>query len=161
MKEMNLEDLFISKLNVLYDVETALVKAIPKMVKAASDPDLKEGLKGHLEETKNHVERLEKAFKFLDKKPKKLKSEAIRGLIKDGEWVIKNIKPETARDAALARAAQYVEHYEMAGYRGAVSWAEELEEGEVASLLEETLAEEVGSDGTLEEVAERIEKEVI
>jgi ferritin-like metal-binding protein YciE len=160
MKNSNLKDLLINKLKVLYDVESELVKALPKMVKASSDPELREGFNGHLAETKNHVQRLEKIFSILEEKPAKLKSEAIRGLIADTEWVIKNVKPENAKDANLARAAQYVEHYEMAGYIGAMSWAQELGQNEIASLMSETYEEEKSGDEALEKVGSKIQKEI-
>jgi ferritin-like metal-binding protein YciE len=161
MKYMNLKDLLVTKLCVLYDVEHALVKALPKMAKAATNSELKKGFNDHLTETKNHVTRLEKAFSILDVPPKKTKSEAIRGIIEDGEWVIKNVKPENALDANLARAAQYAEHYEIAGYFAAISWAKELGEDQVADLLEETLEEEKKGDKTLNEVGEKIQKEIL
>lgn len=158
---MNLRELFIQKLCALYDVENSLIKALPKMAKAATDPDLENAFADHLIETENHVARLEKVFTLLDEAPKKLKSEAIRGLVKDGEWVIKNVKGDNALDANLARAAQYVEHYEMAGYMGAVSWAEDLELGEVESILKETLTEEKDSDEKLDQIGSKIQKKII
>ncbi len=161
MKNMNLKDLLIKKICVLYDVETYLVKSIPKMAKAATDTDLEDAFTDHLIETENHVARLEKIFAILDLKPKKLASEAIRGLVEDGKWVIDNITPGNARDANLARAAQYVEHYEMAGYMGAISWAEDLELGEVESLLKETLTEEKEADLKLDEIGSKIQKEIL
>jgi ferritin-like metal-binding protein YciE len=161
MKTMNLKDLLINKIQVLYDVETSLVKALPKMQKAATDRDLKNGFADHLVETKNHVKRIENIFSLLNISPKKLKSEAIRGLIKDGEWVVGHTSPKDALDASLARAAQYVEHYEMAGYMGAISWAEDLEMGEVESLLKETLAEEKAANEKLDEAGSKIQKETL
>lgn len=161
MKLMNLNDLFENKICALYDIETSLVKAIPKMAKAASDPDLKNAFNDHLMETRNHVLRLEKIFSILGVKPKKLKAEAIRGLIADGEWVTKNVKPYAALDANLARAAQYVEHYEIAGYTGAISWAEDLQQGEIQDLLKETLAEEKAGDEKLGELGERLQKDIL
>jgi ferritin-like metal-binding protein YciE len=161
MKYQNLKDLLISKISALYDIENVLVKALPKLAKAARNAELKEGFETHLAETKNHVQRLEKAFSLLDTPAKKLKCEGIRGIVEDGEWVIKNIKPETALDANLARAAQYAEHYEIAGYMGAISWAKELGEDEVASLLTETLEEEKEADKTLDKAGEKLQKEIV
>ncbi len=161
MKNMNLMDLFVKKISALYDVETHLLKALPKMAKAATNPDLASAFADHLVETENHVARLEKIFAILDLQPKKLKSEAIRGVTLDGEWVIKNISPDSALDASLARAAQYVEHYEMAGYMGAISWAEDLDLGEVESLLKETLLEEKEADQKLDELGSILQKEIL
>ncbi len=150
---MTLHDLLITKMQSLYDVEHEITKALPKMAKAASDAELKSGFEEHLEQTKGQIERLEKAFELLNEKPKKLKSEAIRGLIADGEWVIKNVEGSEALDANLIAAAQYVEHYEIAGYGSAVEWAREMGHTEVADLLEETLEEEEATDEKLNELA--------
>ena len=158
---MNLEDLLINKLCALYYVENAMVKSLPKLAKAATDADLKNGFTEHLEETKGQVERLEEIFSMFEMKPKKLQSEAMDGLVADGEWIIKNVAPEEARDANLARAAQLVEHYEIAAYSAAISWAEELGLEEIATLLKETLAEEENTDEKLEITGTKIQKEIV
>ncbi len=148
-KEHSLYELLVQKLQSLYDVETVLVKAIPKMVAAASDPDLKQNLRVHLDETRTQVSRIENALEILGEKPKKLKVEAIRGLVKDGEWVIKNVSGDDALDANLITAARYIEHYEIAGYTGAKKWAKLLNEEKVCALLEDSLAEERAADEKL------------
>jgi ferritin-like metal-binding protein YciE len=148
-----LNDLFLLKIKALYDVENQLVKALPKMAQKASDPDLKAGFKDHLQETKGHVARLEKIFASLKLRPQATKVEAIRGLIKDGEWVMKNVKNKEALDAALIGAAQYVEHYEMAGYGAAAEWAKLLGMDAAAKLLAQTLEEEEGADEKLNDLA--------
>ncbi len=160
-EEMNLNDLLITKVSALYDVENNLIKALPKMAEAATDPDLIAGFEEHLEETKNQVGRLEEIFALLDADPEKIKVEAIRGLIADGEWVIKNVHGDEARDANLIRVAQYIEHYEIAGYRGAIAWAKTLGKDDVADLLEETLEEEVMADEKLDEAGEIIDQTVV
>jgi ferritin-like metal-binding protein YciE len=160
-KTMDLRDLLIIKLNALYDTEKSIIKAVPKLAKAATNEKLRQGLNEHLEETREHARRLERAHSILNEKPKKLAVDAIEGLISDGDWVVKHVKPEPALDAAIARAAQSVEHYEIAGYTGAVSWAEELGENEIASLLNQTLQEEIASDEKLSEVAEELQKEIL
>ncbi len=156
-----LPELFVVKIQALYDVEQQLVKALPKMAKVATDQDLKEAFRDHLEETRFHVTRLENIFDLLGIKRKKLPAEAIRGLIADGEWCVKNIAKGEALDATLAGAARYVEHYEIASYLSAQAWAELLGEKEIASLLEDTLKEEVQSDEKLSElggaVSERLQ----
>jgi len=124
------------------------------MAKAASNKQLQDAFTQHLEETQNHVIRLEEAMERLDVPAKKEKVEAIRGLIKDGEWCIKNIKNPEARDASLIAAAQYVEHYEMAGYGAARTWAEEMGHDEIADILQETLDEEGEADKKLTALAE-------
>ncbi len=153
-KYETLQDLFVLKLQALYDIENELVKALPKMAKNATDQDLKEGFTMHLDETRTQVERLEQAFTLLEMKPTKTKVEAIRGLAKDAEWVMKNVHEDEARDAAMISAARYVEHYEMAGYLTAIQWAEELGYDEIRNLLEETLQEEMGADDKLADLAE-------
>lgn len=151
--EVTLHDLFIIKMQSLYDVESELVKALPKMAKKSTNADLKKGFEDHLEETKNHVTRLEQVFESIGQKPKKLKVEAIRGLTADAKWVMDNVKNPEALDAALIGAAQYVEHYEMAGYGTAVEWAKIMGHSEAERLLAETLEEEKAADEKLNEVA--------
>lgn len=140
---------------VLYDVETQLVKALPKMTKKAKHEDLVKGFEAHAQETEGHVVRLEKAFKLLEMKPKKLKSEAIRGLIDDAKWVMKNVVAGPALDANLIAAAQYVEHYEIAGYGTAIEWAKLMQHTEVEQLLVQTLKEEEATDKKLSTLAEK------
>lgn len=155
--KMSLRDLLIQKINALYDIEQELVKTLPKLGKAATDQKLKEAFRDHLAETRTHVTRLEQIHKLLGEKPKKLKVEGIRGIAKDGAWVIKNTKNDNALDTALIRAAQYAEHYEMAGYMGAIAWANVLGESEIVSLLEDTLAEEQGADQKLMSLGEELD----
>jgi ferritin-like metal-binding protein YciE len=154
-KYSTLHDLLILKLRVLHYVEGELIKALPKMAKAASDIDLKRAFNSHLEETRAQKDRLAKALKILRYDGKINEgSAAIDGLIKDAEWCIKNIKDGEARDASLIAAAQYVEHYEMAGYGSACAWAEEMGHAEVAELLQETLDEESAANEKLTTLAE-------
>jgi ferritin-like metal-binding protein YciE len=150
----NLYDLFLTKIKSLYDTENRLVKALAKLEKQADDSKLKDAFRTHLKETKGHVERLEKIFRMLDAKPQAAKVEGIRGIIKDGEWVIKNVQPEEALDANLIAAAQYAEHYEMAGYGSAKEWALLLGEAEAADLLSQTLEEEKAADEKLNTLAQ-------
>lgn len=155
---MDLEDLLINKLFALYYIENTMIKSLPKLMKASTDVDLKNGFREHLEETKTQAGRLEEIFAILDITPKKLKSEAMDGLVADGEWIIKNVNPEEAKDANLARAAQMVEHYEISAYMAAISWAEELDLEEISSLLQETLEEEKTADEKLDEIGSKIQK---
>jgi ferritin-like metal-binding protein YciE len=151
--DATLRDIFVVKLESLYDVENQIIKALPAMAKAAADSDLQSGFHLHLEQTTEHAARLEKIFELLDVKPKKLEVEAIRGLVADAEWVIKNTKGAAALDAALIGAAQYVEHYEIAGYSTVIEWARLLEENDVADILVETLNEEEETNDQLLELA--------
>jgi len=154
-KYSNLHELLILKLQVLHDVENQLIKALPKMAKAATDPKLRQAFTDHLKQTKGHEERIDKALMHMgDTGKHKEKSDAIRGLIKDADWCIKNVKKSEARDAVLIAAAQYVEHYEMAGYGAARSWAELMGHEAVASLLQMTLNEEGEANELLTSLAQ-------
>ncbi|HZS42709.1 MAG TPA: ferritin-like domain-containing protein [Candidatus Paceibacterota bacterium] len=148
-----LYDLLITKMQVLYDVEQNLVKNLPKVSEAVASSELKAVLEDHFEETINHVNRLEQCFELLDENPKRLEGEAISGLIKDAEWVIKNIEGPEAKDTNLVAALQYIEHYEIAGYGSAIAWARQVGRDEVADILEETLDEEKAADTNLTELA--------
>ena len=151
----NLHDLLILKLRALHYTETALIKALPKMASAATDADLKQAFTAHLEETRIQKERLDQALTMLGYTGKSSeKSAAIDGLIEDAEWCIKNVKDADVRDASLIAAAQYVEHYEMAGYGAARTWAEEMGHTEVEELLQETLDEESAANEKLTTLAE-------
>ncbi len=151
-----LRDLLITKLQALYDIESQIVLALPHMIDTAHHQDLKKAFRDHLAETRNHVCRIEDAFKLLREKPGKLEVKAIRALTEDATWVMDHIKGEHALDAALIASAQYIEHYEMAGYCVAAEWADTLGEREVAQLLESTLAEEEAADDILNEISKGI-----
>jgi ferritin-like metal-binding protein YciE len=148
-KTFSLQDALHLKLKALYDIELQLIKALPKMAKAATDKELARGFKEHLAETTNQVKRLEQAFTILGKKPQKTKVEAIRGLVLDADWVMKNVSGSEVLDLNLVAAASYVEHYEMAGYMAAAEWAQALGLDDVVSLLAETLDEEVAAEEKL------------
>jgi ferritin-like metal-binding protein YciE len=150
-----LHQLLLLKLQALHDVESEIIKALPKLAKAASDPKLKQAFLDHLQETQAQEERIDTALEKLGNASKsKVTVEAIRGLSKDAEWIVKNVKDASARDAALVAAAQYVEHYEIAGYGTAITWAELMGHTEVVELLKETLREEENADVTLSALAE-------
>ncbi len=151
--EVGLHDLLVLKLKALYDIETQLVKALPKMAKKSDDADLAQGFNDHLEETKNQVQRLEEALQILGEPVKKLKVDAIRGLTKDADWVMKSIKDKAARDAGLIGAAEYVEYYEIAGYKTAIEWAKLMGHNAVAELLTTTLNEEITASQKLADLA--------
>ncbi len=152
-KNDTLHSLLINKVQALYDIENVIVKALPKMAKAATDEELKAGFEEHLQETEEHVTRLEQVFELLGEKIKKLSVEGIRGIVADGEWVIKNVQGDAVLDANLIAAAQYVEHYEITGYGSAKAWAEEMGHTEIAELLNATLEEEKGADEKLNDLA--------
>jgi ferritin-like metal-binding protein YciE len=154
MKLNTLEDLFHHELKDLYSAEKQLVKALPKMVKAATNAELKAGFQEHLEQTKGHVERLEQISEKLGKKLAGHHCKAMEGLIEEGADLISEDAEASVRDAGLIGAAQRVEHYEIAGYGTARAMANQLEEGEAADLLEETLEEEKETDAKLTQIAE-------
>ncbi|HRH26172.1 MAG TPA: DUF892 family protein [Candidatus Paceibacterota bacterium] len=148
---------FEAKIQALYDIEHQVVKALPKMVKGATNPMLKKSFELHLGETKDHIVRLEKIFKILGAKPKKLACEGIRGIIADGEWVMKEVDaPEVVQDAMLAGAVRYVEHYEMAGYMAAIDEAKSLGLPDVLTLLMQTHDEEKAADKELASTAKML-----
>lgn len=153
-KSFSLHDVFINKLQVLLDVENAIIKALPKMIQKASDVDVQSAFEEHLQQTEEQARRLEKALSMLSEKARPMKSEAIRGIIEDASWVMNTINGEEVRDANLVAAAQYVEHYEIAGYGSALAWAEIMGHTEVADLLQQTLTEEEETDRKLSELAE-------
>lgn len=155
MKKLtSLNDLFILKLSSLYDVEQQLVKALPKMAKAATDEELAENFQKHAEETAQHVVRLETVFKLLEIKPLKIKVDAIRGLIADAEWMVEQDAAEEVMDSALVGAAAYVEHYEMAGYITLGKWADLLGYPDISDVLAQTLEEEINAEEKMSMLAE-------
>ncbi len=154
MKLNSLEELFVEQLRDLYDAENQLVKALPKMAKASSSPQLKQAFESHLEETKNHVSRLEQVFNSLGQKAKGETCAAMEGLVKEGGEMISEKGDPKVKDAGLIACAQRVEHYEMAGYGCVRTWAQQLDKFEAARLLEETLHEEKQADEKLNNIAE-------
>jgi len=158
-KISTLEDAYIEQLRDLYNAETQLVKALPKMAKAAHSEELKNGFLEHLEQTKGHVSRLEQIFEELDEKPSGKKCQAMAGLVEEGAETIDEDAVPAVKDALLIAAAQRVEHYEIAGYGTVKTFAQILGHDEAAKLLEETLQEEVETDEKLTEAAQTIDAE--
>jgi ferritin-like metal-binding protein YciE len=152
MKIPSLEKLFEQQLKDLFSAENQLVKALPRMAKAASGETLKEAFTSHLEETKGHVERLEELGKKLGVKLSGKKCKAMEGLIEEGKEVIEAEGPSGVIDAALIAAAQRVEHYEISAYGTARTLAEELGHKDFATVLQETLDEENAADEKLTHV---------
>jgi ferritin-like metal-binding protein YciE len=158
-KITNLRDVYVEQLKDLYNAEQQLIKALPKMAKAATSPALAQGFEEHLEQTKGHAERLEEIFEKLDEKPSGKKCKAMEGLVKEGAETIAEDATDAAKDAMLIAAAQRVEHYEIAGYGSVKTYAELLGETEAAHLLTETLNEEKETDEKLTEAAGSINAE--
>ena len=154
MKLETLQDLYIEELRDLYSAETQIIEALPKMVEAASAQQLKDAFTTHLQETKNQVQRLEQIFDKLGEKPGGVTCNGMKGVLKEGEEMIKTRADEAVRDAGLISAAQRVEHYEMAGYGTARTYANLLSRGDDAQLLQATLDEEGETDHKLTRLAE-------
>lgn len=156
MKLESLQDLYVDELKDLYSAENQLVKALPKMAKAASSEDLQAAFEEHLEQTRGHVKRLEQVFKKLNASPKGKKCKAMEGLLDEGEEVINEDAEPAVKDAALIAAAQRVEHYEIAGYGCVRTYAQQLGFNDAAELLQQTLNEEGETDKKLTELAESV-----
>ena len=159
MANENLKKLYIDELKDLYSAENQLVKALPKMAKAASSDELRQGFEKHLEQTKGQVQRLEQIFASLDESPKGKKCAGMEGLVKEGSEVMEEDFEGAVLDAALIGAAQRVEHYEIAAYGTVSEFARVLGEDEHVSLLEETLEEEKETDEKLSELAQEINEQ--
>ena len=158
MSAENLQELLIEELKDIYNAEQQLVKALPKMAKAAVNEKLRDGFLTHLEETKGHVQRLEKVFKLLGEPAKGKTCKAMKGLVEEGAEAIEENDPSLTRDAQLIGAAQRVEHYEIAAYGTVRAMAQLLRRTEVASLLKQTLDEEGATDKKLTSVANEVNR---
>jgi ferritin-like metal-binding protein YciE len=154
LKLNSLRDLLLEELRDLYNAEQQLIDGLPKMADAATGADLKSAFKHHLEQTKQHASRLEHVFAGIGEKASGETCEAMKGLIKEGELMVKAEGKSDVRDAGLIGAAQRVEHYEIAGYGTARTLARRLGETEIASVLQQTLNEESEADKKLTDIAE-------
>ena len=152
----SLHDLYVNELKDLYSAENQLVKALPKMAKAANSPELRTAIEEHLEVTKGQVQRLETIFKELEASPKGKKCKAMEGLIEEGKELLEEEAAPGVLDAGIIAAAQRVEHYEIAGYGCVRTFANILGYDEAAGLLQETLDEEADADKKLTELAESV-----
>jgi ferritin-like metal-binding protein YciE len=150
----SLNDLFVNQIEDLYDAENRLTQALPKMADAANSSQLKQAFQSHLTETQGHVRRLEQIFREINIEPKRETCQAMKGLIAEGEEIIKASGDPDVKDAALIAAAQRVEHYEMSGYGSARAFARRLGLSQAASLLQQTLEEEKAADEKLNTIAE-------
>ena len=160
MEQTELKQLYIDELRDLYSAESQLVKALPKLAKAATSNELRTGFEEHLEQTRGHVQRLEKIFTALDEKPTGKKCKGMQGLVEEGQEMIEEEKLERqALDAGLISAAQRVEHYEIAAYGTVRTFAKILGENHAVSLLEQTLEEEKQTDEKLTELSRSINVE--
>jgi ferritin-like metal-binding protein YciE len=155
-KVASLQELFVQELEDLYDAEHQIVKALPKVIDAASAPALKAALAMHLEQTHNHVRRLEQVFNRLGAPAREKRCDGMAGILKEVEKTLREGQSSPIMDAAIIGAAQRVEHYEIAAYGTVRAFAERLGRSDVARVLEETLNEEKAADAKLTEVARQI-----
>lgn len=155
MKNSKFHKLFLQELKDIYWAEKNLVKALPKMEKAATSSKLAQAIASHLEETENHVSRLEEVFQLLDEKAQAKKCEAMEGLLAEAKSIVEDTKSDTmVRDAGIIIACQKVEHYEIASYGSLVELAKKMEHNECAEKLSQTLDEEKKADKKLTKLAE-------
>jgi ferritin-like metal-binding protein YciE len=153
MSVKTMQDLFVNELRDIYHAEKQLVKALPKMAKAANSNELKQAIESHLEETRGQVERLEQVFESLDVAKRAKPCEAMEGLVSEGKEIIEEVDDPEVRDAGLIVAAQKVEHYEIASYGSLIAMAKQLGYGDAGTLLAQTLAEEKAADQKLSKLA--------
>jgi len=156
MKLDTLQKLYTNELRDLYNAENQLLKALPKMAKAASSKELKNAFQKHLDQTKSHVERLEQVFEELGEKPKGKTCHGMKGLIEEGSEILEEDGEESVLDAGIIVAAQKVEHYEIASYGSVRTFAELLGKQKSAGLLQATLDEESETNEALNQLAEGI-----
>jgi ferritin-like metal-binding protein YciE len=152
----SIEKLFLEELKDLYSAEHQITKALPKMANAATSQDLKKAFEKHLRETEGQIERLEQICQILGTSPKGKTCEGMKGVIEEGNSMLKEAEEGSVRDAALISAAQRVEHYEMAAYGTVRTYADQLGQSKCAKLLEETLEEERAADQKLTSIAQKV-----
>jgi ferritin-like metal-binding protein YciE len=153
MVEKTLNDLFLAQLKDIYYAEKKIFRTLPKMVKAAQVPELKQAFTTHREETQGQIERLEQVFEMIGKRPQAKPCEAINGIVAEGEETIEDFGQSAAIDTGLVAAGQAVEHYEMARYGALAAWAGQLGMPEAAALLNQTLQEEMKAERLLTQIA--------
>ena len=159
MSVETMQELLIDELKDLYSAEKQIVRALPKIAKAASSPELQKALLGHLEETKGQIVRLEKIGEIVGKKLTGKTCVGMKGVLEEGSEVLEDTDKGVVRDAALISACQRVEHYEMAGYGSAREFSKLLGQMEVATLLDETLDEEKNADKKLSAISKQVNTE--
>lgn len=152
----SIEKLFVEELRDLYSAENQITKALPKMANAATSKELKQAFENHLRETEGQIERLEQICRILGTSPKGKTCEGMKGVIDEGNSMLKDAEQGSVRDAALISAAQRVEHYEMAAYGTVRTYAQQLGQSQCAKLLEETLEEEKAADHKLTSIAGKV-----
>lgn len=157
----SLEEFFVERLKDIYDAEKRVTKALPKMVKAASSPDLSSALQEHLQQTEVHVQRLEQVFENIDRTPGRKPCHGMMGILEEGSEMLEKHTPGPVLDAGLIAAAQDVEHYEICTYGTLRTWAELLGHDEESRILQQTLDEEGEADKKLTDLADTINREAV
>jgi ferritin-like metal-binding protein YciE len=150
----SMDDLFVHTLRDIYYAENQILKSLPDMIDKAANPQLKQGFQAHLNETKNHVKRLEQVFQLEGQSVKSVDCPAIDGILEEADDVIGDIDDKNVLDAAMIAAAQAVEHYEITRYGALIAWAKQLGRNDCAKILEQTLQEEKATDKKLTDMAE-------
>ena len=153
-KQKELSDLFLDTLKDIFHAEKQLLRALPKMARAANSDELRQAFETHKEETQGQVERLEQVFEILGKRASGKPCEAMQGLVAEGQEIMEEFKDSDALDAGLISSAQAIEHYEISRYGTLRTWAQQLGMDDAANLFEETLEEEKKTDQLLTEIAE-------
>lgn len=161
MSVKTIQDLFVDELRDLYSAEKQITKALPKMAKASSSPELKAAFEHHLEETQNQIQRLDQVFEQLQKSSRGKVCAGMKGLLEEGAEMLEEVEDGPVRDAALISAGQRVEHYEMAGYGCVREYAKLLGHSEIVALLEETLAEEKAADKKLNQISSQVNQQAM
>ena len=156
-----IDQLFVEELKDIYSAETQITKALPKMAKASTSEELKTAFEEHLEETEGQIERLDQIFETLGVSPKGKTCEGMKGVLTEGEEVLKETEKGDIRDSALISAAQRVEHYEMAAYGAVRTYAQKLGKQQIVGLLEETLEEEKAADKKLTQIAAKVQQQAL
>lgn len=151
---INLREALVDEIRDIYNAEKQIVKALPKLVKCAASDELREAFESHLDQTENHVSRLERVFELLDEKPRGKHCAGMAGILEEGSETLQADAEDSVMDAMLIAGAQRVEHYEITAYGTAIAWAEALELTDVAEILGESLAEEKAADEKLSALAE-------
>lgn len=160
-KIQSLEELFLHELKDTYDAEHQLLEALPKMAEATKSSELKTAFKDHLKQTKTHISRLEQVFELAGQKPTRKTCDGMKGLLKEGDSMMKEEMPPSVMDAALIGSAQRAEHYEMAAYGTLRTYAYVLGHDKIAPLLQQTLDEEEQTDKLLTQISNRINTEAM
>jgi ferritin-like metal-binding protein YciE len=156
----SMERLFLHELKDLYSAETQIAKALSRMSRSASSADLRAAFEHHLKETEGHLQRLEQIFEMLNESPRGRTCEGIKGILEEGETLMKQAREGPLRDETAIAAAQRVEHYEMAAYGAARAYAEHLGKPQVAQMLDKTLDEEKTADRKLSEISDKVHRQV-